>query len=188
MNFISLALHNVAWVAMLFDFGWRAHRSVRLVAKYWGRASVGLPLIDLRVESDLGGRVCSTLGNSPAKLCGSIFLSPFTGLSIVAVGLLLLINLATALYWPTYFHYVNGCINPPRNGTLLSQNLYSVSFNYAASDGNKALARRMDAFHSRRAANCSAELRDSANEQVCGESWGNPHVRIGGGHATHNSS
>jgi len=165
VDFITLAIHNVAWAAMVCDFVWRAYRSVRIIAKYWGRASVGLPLIDMREDADMTAALCGGLGASPTKVLGALFLSPLTGLFIISGALLLLVNLATALYWPTYLHYVHGCITPPRNGTVLSENVYSVSYNYAASHGNEQLAKRMDHFHSVRAANCSAELRDSMREQ-----------------------
>ena len=50
---------------------------------------------------------------------------------------------------------------PPRNGTLLSRNLFSMSYNYAAAEGNQRQLRTLDAYLSARAANCSAEVRDA---------------------------
>lgn len=166
VNFITLAIHNVAWVAMVCDIVWRSYRTVRIVAKYWGKASVGLPLIDLREDADWTAAACSRAGMNPTKLLGAILLSPVTGLAIISGALLLLVNLSTALYWPTYLHYVHGCVTPPRNGTVFSENIFSISYNYAASKGNEQLANRLDNYHSVRAANCSAEMRESLSEQA----------------------
>ena len=116
VNFLSLALHNIAWVATAVDFAWRAYRSVRLVIKYWGRASLGLPQIDLREDANSAASACTAAGRSPSKLCTALLLSPATGVAFVVGALLLLANVATALYWPSYTHYVHGCITPPRNG------------------------------------------------------------------------
>ena len=67
VNFLSLALHNIAWVATALDFVWRAYRSVRLVIKYWGRASLGLPQIDLREDANSAASACTAAGRSPSK-------------------------------------------------------------------------------------------------------------------------
>ena len=57
-------------------------------------------------------------------------------------------------------------------GTLLSRNLFSTAYNYAATDGNERLLRGLDRFHSARAANCSAEARESAQGQHEAEQQG----------------
>ena len=41
-----------------------------------------------------------------------------------------------------------------------ARNLYSVSFNFAASEGNQQLLHALNAHTAARAANCSAETRD----------------------------
>jgi hypothetical protein len=55
-------------------------------------------------------------------------LSPTCGGMLAISALLLIANAATALYMPAYASYVAGCITPPRNGTLLSKNLFSLSY------------------------------------------------------------
>ena len=62
-------------------------------------------------------------------MIGSILLSPVTGLMLVLAAIFLVLNAATALYVPAYLHYVEGCVDPPRNGTFFANNVYSVSYN-----------------------------------------------------------
>lgn len=169
VDLLSLAMGQVVWVATAADVAWRCYRSVRIVVRYWSKAALSVPPLDLRqgsaaASASLGAmaRLCAV---SPAKLIGSLLLSPVTGLMLVVLAVFLVLNAATALYVPAYLHYVAGCVDPPRNGTFFANNVYSVSYNYASGDGNRALLEGLDDFHSRRAANCSAELRDSAREQ-----------------------
>ena len=99
------------------------------------------------------------------ECCLTCCLSPFTS-AIIALGAVVIIVLAAAgVYIPTYLHYVDGCIVHPSNGTLLSNNLYSTAFNFAAGEGNSVLFDGLDEYHSLRAANCSGELQESARLQ-----------------------
>ena len=171
IDYLSLAVGHLAWLATACDCTWRVWLSVRLVLKYWSKASVGLPVLDLRNDQRSGQAVdvCAQLGKDPSRCVTACCLSPLTGGTIVLAALFLLFNAATALYIPTYLHYVDGCIAPPRNGTLLSNNLFSVSYNFAAQEGNQRLIRTLDLNLARRAANCSAEVRTSAVRQRANE-------------------
>ena len=168
VDLMSLALGKVVWVATAADLTWRAYRSIRLVARYWSKAALAVPPLDLRGEAaarSVTDSLFRTCAADPCKLLGRLCFSPAAGAALVALALFLVLNAATALYVPTYLQYVDGCVAPPRNGTFFANNVYSVAYNYAAADGNKALLEGLDSFHSTRAANCSAELRGSAREQ-----------------------
>ena len=168
VDLMSLALGKVVWLATVADMSWRAYRTFRLVARYWSKAALAVPQLDLRggaAARSLSDGLLRTCAADPCKLLGSLCLSPAAGVTLVALALLLVLNAAAALYVPTYLQYVDGCVTPPRNGTFFANNVYSVAYNYAAADGNKALLEGLDSFHSTRAANCSAELRGSAREQ-----------------------
>ena len=167
VDLLSLAMGHVAFIATLCDFVWRAWRSVRLVLKYWSKASVGLPTLDLRDDqmSSAVANTCAELGKDPSRCLSSCLFSPLSGVGIALFAIFMIFNAATAVYMPTYFHYVEGCIDPPRSGTLLSRNLFSVSYNYAATEGNQQLLHDLNAYEARRVANCSAEMRDSSRQQ-----------------------
>jgi hypothetical protein len=166
-DLLSLALGHVAWIATACDIVWRTWRSVRLVLYYWSRASVGLPTIDLREDttSKAAANACAEMGRSPHRLLSACFLSPASGAAIIGFALFLTLNAATALYVPMYMSYVDGCIDPPRNGTFISRNLFSTAYNYAATEGNQQLLHGLDTIGLSRAANCSSELRESVATQ-----------------------
>ena len=168
---ITVAMESVAWIATLSDLLWRAWRSGRLVLKYWSKASIGLPVLDLREGQASSAMVtaCGELGKSPERCLSACLVSPISGVAIVAVALVLTLNAAAAIYAPMYLDYVEGCISPPRNGTFLSRNLFSVAYNYAATEGNQRLLHELDLYHSARAANCSVEVRDTAGQQLQAE-------------------
>jgi len=127
-----------------------------------------VPPLDLRegaATRSTADRLFRMCAADPCKVLAGLCFSPAAGMVLVAVALFLVLNAATALYVPTYLQYVDGCVAPPRNGTFFANNIYSVSYNYAAADGNQALLEGLDTYHSTRAANCSAELTASAREQ-----------------------
>ena len=168
VELVTMAMANIASIATLCDLIWRGWRSMRLVLKYWSKAAVGLPTLDLREAraDSMATSTCAELGKSPERCFSALFLSPLSGFTLIAAAFVLMLNVAAALYVPTYFSYVDGCINPPRNGTFLSRNLFSVSYNYAATEGNQRLLHELDVYHSARSANCSVEVRNTAREQL----------------------
>ena len=165
---LTLSMAHVAWVATACDLVWRGWRSVRLVFLYWSKASVGLPALDMREQPGADGGLTAALaalGSAPHRALAACCMSPVSAGALLAAGLFLLANAVAALYVPTYLAYVDGCIEPPRNGTFVSQNLFSVSFNYAATEGNDVLLRGLDAYHAARGTNCTAEVRETLRRQ-----------------------
>ena len=57
------------------------------------------------------------------------------------------------------------CVVPPRAGTFFSRNLFSLSYNYAAAEGNQQLLHSLDHSNLARTANCSVEARHTTEEQ-----------------------
>ena len=105
------------------------------------------------------------LGRDPARCLGACFVSPASGVAIIALALIVVFNGAAALYVPAYLHYVDGCVAPPRAGTFFSRNLFSLSYNYAAAEGNQQLLHSLDHSNLARTANCSVEARHTTEEQ-----------------------
>ena len=48
VDLMSLALGKVVWLATVADMSWRAYRTFRLVARYWSKAALAVPQLDLR--------------------------------------------------------------------------------------------------------------------------------------------
>lgn len=165
-------------MATAADLLWRGIMSVRLVLRYWLRASSSLPPLDLRASTLHGNvlshgaaglwsataRLASKL--SPSRLFLSIALSPITAILLAALLAYVVISAAAGVYLLALFSYVDGCVTPPRNGTLLCSNIYAVAYDHAAAEGEAERMRGLDAMHALRASNCSARLRSSATVQA----------------------
>eukprot|EP00308_Calcidiscus_leptoporus_P008562 CAMPEP_0119361666 /NCGR_PEP_ID=MMETSP1334-20130426/8926_1 /TAXON_ID=127549 /ORGANISM="Calcidiscus leptoporus, Strain RCC1130" /LENGTH=832 /DNA_ID=CAMNT_0007376741 /DNA_START=218 /DNA_END=2716 /DNA_ORIENTATION=+ len=159
------SLSGIAAVATVLDLVWRGYTSVRLVAKYWSLASVGIPPLDAREnERHTAGlpNVCEMLGTSQARCVQLFLLSPVTA-GIVLGGALVLIAyvLTSSLYLPLYGAYVDGCLKTPVNGTLLTENLFSLAFDFAATEGDKAMLSGLNDYHEKQVNNCSAQFQPS---------------------------
>ena len=64
-------------------------------------------------------------------------------------------------YEPLYAEYQNGCIGSVSNGTFLTQNLFSVAYNFASHDGNEATFAGIKEYDLRRAEVCAEYGGDS---------------------------
>lgn len=73
------------------------------------------------------------------------------------------------MYIPVYHSYIDGCVVGTANGTLLTNNLYSVAYNYAAQDGNDAFISGMDDYNTEKSDLCSlytASTQEQYNEDA----------------------
>lgn len=155
--------------------------SVRLVLRYWLRASSSLPPLDLRASTLHGGLLSHGAAGlwsatawlasniSPWRLLLSIALSPVTAGLLATLLAYVVIRAAAGVYLLALFSYVDGCVALPRNGTLLCANIYAVAYDHAAAEGDGDRLRGLDALHARRSSNCSARLRGSATMRAAAE-------------------
>jgi hypothetical protein len=103
---------------------------------------------------------------SPSRLLLSVALSPVTAGVLAALLAYVVIRAAAGVYLLALFSYVDGCVAPPRNGTLLCANIYAVAYDHAAAEGDAETMRGLDALQVRRSSNCSARLRSTATVQA----------------------
>merc|ERR1712167_62424 len=67
-------------------------------------------------------------------------------------------------YLPLYCEYYEGCVAKEGNGTFVTQNLFSISYNYAAEDGNQDYFNGLEDYNLVRTDYC-AEYSTSTQEQ-----------------------
>lgn len=118
------------------DYFFRCSSSVRLLIRFWGRAGIGLPDADLRADKPvLGGRgfvaICRTL-------IWRVITHPVTGVLVLAGVMGFLVYNVFLLYMPIYSDYRAGCVERTENGSVFAQNVYSIAYNYAAENGDRA--------------------------------------------------
>jgi hypothetical protein len=147
-------------VALLLvaDTIWRVTRSVRIVVQYLTASHVGLPTVDCR------NKLTSQIAERPGVTAARIMTHPFTIIAVWTIIGLIVLSAFASVYIPMYEGYINGCVKS-RRGTILTNNSYAVVYNFAASDGDKELARGLSAFDSTRGEACGSHLESSTQEQ-----------------------
>jgi len=64
-------------------------------------------------------------------------------------------SLVYQMYIPLAAEYKSGCVQHHENGTVLTNNLYSIAYNYASDDGNSQGAKALSEYDRRRSEFCS---------------------------------
>ena len=165
-------------MATAADLTWRGYMSIRVLLRYWLRASSSLPPLDLRADAPhsntLGKGVARLVVSamrhlatlSPSSILVSIFLSPVSVAIFSAALLYFVIRAAAGVYLLALFSYVDGCVNNAHNGTLLCANIFAVAYDHATADGDSIRLHGLHTMHERRTSNCSARLSNSAAIQA----------------------
>ena len=96
----------------------------------------------------------------------SYILSPYSAAAFGGFLMLFVLNAMTQVYMFSFYAYVEGCIEPPRNGTWVCENLFSAAYNYAAGDGDKTLLAGLKVYNERRSRECATYLQPSAQHQT----------------------
>lgn len=155
-----VSLGDLSSMLILFDYGYRVYQSLQIFARFYGRSGVRIPDVDMRVD-----RHEFQFGSSPAKALLDMLTSPITLILIVAFFLVVFVIYFCAVYVPLLAAYKAGCVTGATNGTFVTNNLYSVSYNYAASDGNEDMFNGLSDYNVAKADYCSAYGTSTAEQQ-----------------------
>ena len=137
---------------VFLDYIFRAFITIRLLLKYWFATSLAMPQIDIRVNKD----VKNPFRMHPARAAMTFLTSP-AGSFLIFVGVGTWLTLIIyALYLPLFKSYTSGCIDANGNGTFITKNLFSLSYNHAYQEGSGLLLNGLDAFDVKRGDTCSS--------------------------------
>lgn len=178
-----LRLNSFGDVLLLFDLLYRVYNTVRVIYKYWVAGDLELPEVDMRVA--VSRRSSSTrrnrnqistakeaassnakkmLGTGPIQLFVTILIHPAVGFSIFVFSIWWVVSIAVSLYSPLYQEYMAGCVSDGNsNGTFLTSNLLSLSYNHAYQDGSTRLLEGLDRFDADRGEICASRYAPSAS-------------------------
>ena len=142
-------------IIFLVDYAFRVYFSIRLVFRYWSASSIKLPEIDIRREKELSA---NPLEWNHGRLFVAIISNPLTGLLVASVVISWVVTFTTSVYTPLFSEYRSGCIPEAANGTFISSNLYSTSYNYAYNEGSSVLVEGVEIFEASKNNICSNNL------------------------------
>ena len=146
-----LELLGIGNFLFFVDFAIRIYFSTRLIYKYWDSSSIDIPRIDLsKVQNSW-----NALKTSPSRLLFSVVFNKVTASIVLGFLGFSVLVLISSIYIPLYNEYISGCVNANGTGTFLTKNMYSMAYNFASRDGNKAVIEGLHNLDSSRIESCS---------------------------------
>ncbi|GMH86508.1 hypothetical protein TL16_g10570 [Triparma laevis f. inornata] len=143
------------------DFVFRAYQTIRMLYYYWGRGALNVPDIDVTCDKE----PTNPFRLSTPRLTALIISNPMTPAFIGFIFTIWAAALLSSIYEPLYQEYIIGCLQGGENGTFVTENLFSIGYNYASQDGNSATFAGLDAYDVQRAELCSQYGANSVNRQ-----------------------
>jgi hypothetical protein len=142
--FMNFVLDWIVWA----DIMWRVIQSLRIIKRFLSHAGDDLPVIDVRESQTMSKR------RRPAVIFVAVATHPVV-VSVIIAGISLLgFSIGLRLYYPMYTSYRQGCVHT-KNGTVLTQNAFSVAYNFASQESNEMMADSLSRFDNQRMELCS---------------------------------
>eukprot|EP00823_Brevimastigomonas_motovehiculus_P006540 TRINITY_DN5431_c0_g1_i1.p1 TRINITY_DN5431_c0_g1~~TRINITY_DN5431_c0_g1_i1.p1 ORF type:complete len:1000 (-),score=231.97 TRINITY_DN5431_c0_g1_i1:169-3168(-) len=155
---LVLAMDAFIFLFLIADYVFRGYRSVKEIVKFMGNSAINLPVVDVR-----------QFKNGPTTPASVMFLRCISSPAILYLLLVIVVVLclfpAANTYMPLYYNYQDGCVTS-RNGTVVTHNLFSVMYNYAASDGNKEITWGLERNDKTRVRVCREMTEESSTSQA----------------------
>jgi hypothetical protein len=140
-----------------------------LFRKYWRIGAITTPPADVRVDHMQNYGLYASQQNTAQKIA-AILAHPATQCMVLSIIFSLIASSFYALYFPVYNQYVRGCVEQASfdsgPGTMLSNNVFNISLNYAASQGDKTTSVAVDRINVRRDVQCKALITSSQQQQL----------------------
>jgi hypothetical protein len=169
----------------LLDYLYRIVQTFKLVASFWSKSIVALPIIDIRRKHELTSmdmkwfsRFSFCLRLLPLLwvqltivivlivimvwLFGGSFHLSSDCLSFAKLVTLRLIDCVVVVMIPEYISYQSVCVYHSKGATFVSSNLAALAVNYASMDGNAAVTTGISIFNAQVGETCAAEATSSA--------------------------
>lgn len=146
---------------VFLDYIFRAYITVRLILKFWFATNLATPQVDIRVNKDIK----NPFRMHPARAIVAFLTSPVGGFMMFTAAGTWLAIIISALYIPLFQSYMDGCIDTNGNGTFITKNLFSLSYNNAYQEGSGLLLNGLDAFDVKRGDTCSSRYAASITTQ-----------------------
>ena len=150
-NVWLVEIGSVAELFVYFDFIYRGYQSLVIFARFWSRAGIRIPDVDMRADRDQ----VKFAFMSPPHMVIHLLTTPAVWAAILAIFAFVFVLYFCAVYIPVLAAYKAGCVTGATNGTFMTNNLYSVAYNYAASDGNEDLFNGLSDYNVAKADYCS---------------------------------
>ena len=160
-NIWLLSMMDITSMLVIFDYVYRAYQSLYIFARFWSRSGMNIPEVDMRVDRDQ----VKFMFMSPTHLVIHVMTSPLVLLSIGLCFFIIFTIYLVQLYIPIFEAYSDGCVHGIKNGTFVTNNLYSIAYNYASSDGNEDVYNGLSDYNVEKADYCSSYATSTQEQQ-----------------------
>ena len=161
LNLWFLQFTSLGDLMFLLDFSFRVFCTIRLFAKYWSVGALKMPDVDLRTKREWN----NPLGMSYMKQVALLATNPLLSVLLCALFGGWLMTITYSIYSPLHNAYMLGCVPHKGNGTFVTNNLFSVAYNYAYQDGSGDLVAGLESFDSEKEQICTSLYTSSAKRQ-----------------------
>jgi len=128
---------------------------------YWGRGSCRIPDIDLLADKEPDNPLALSTPRLMAFMITNPLMPAFIMLGFTIWGGALM----SSIYTPLYEEYSTGCVNHGENGTFITNNLYSLAYNWASQDGDTETFKGFDTYDIQRSEVCTQYGSNSATKE-----------------------
>jgi len=157
VSILLLEFSNVGDLMFFIDFIIRVYFSARIIYKYWDVSSIRTPLIDIRTNK----KTVNPLEMSPFQTICCLVFNKKSGLLVISFLFVWMMSLLYGAYSPLYIDFYRGCVKNSENGTFVTNNIYSIAYNFAARDGSSAGLNGLRELNRRRREICSTQRTSS---------------------------
>ena len=144
-------IDDIFFTLEILDIVWRILQTVILVRKYWKRSVLAIDDIDMRADKDIPGYS----GRAIVHKYVTFLTHPLFSVSVLTAFFLYITYILAAVYSPIYNDYLDGCVDGKTNGTFLTENLYSLAYNYASEQGSSEIVQGLNDYNVRSADVCA---------------------------------
>eukprot|EP00615_Pteridomonas_danica_P013936 CAMPEP_0114381324 /NCGR_PEP_ID=MMETSP0102-20121206/3382_1 /TAXON_ID=38822 ORGANISM="Pteridomonas danica, Strain PT" /NCGR_SAMPLE_ID=MMETSP0102 /ASSEMBLY_ACC=CAM_ASM_000212 /LENGTH=931 /DNA_ID=CAMNT_0001536785 /DNA_START=60 /DNA_END=2852 /DNA_ORIENTATION=+ len=168
-DLVTVGIARIMNLLLALDFMYRFFKTLYYIRKFWSRAGLAMPDVDIRqdkYELDLscgGGAAGSTNGGGGCIAC---ILCPCWAPCLCLFFVVIILINVIVLYIPIVNEYSDVCVKGNGNHTFLTGNLYSIALNYAAEAGNEDLIDGTENYNVRLADYCGAYTTFSQEQQA----------------------
>eukprot|EP00735_Rhodelphis_limneticus_P003251 TRINITY_DN14706_c0_g1::TRINITY_DN14706_c0_g1_i1::g.21551::m.21551 TRINITY_DN14706_c0_g1::TRINITY_DN14706_c0_g1_i1::g.21551 ORF type:complete len:923 (+),score=242.06,YfhO/PF09586.5/0.00013,rve_3/PF13683.1/0.012 TRINITY_DN14706_c0_g1_i1:56-2770(+) len=161
----ALVKVNSAFVLLVvFDYVYRAYKSYRTFVLYWGKSAVHIPAVDMTLDAQ-GQEVLNPHFTGTRGRIFFLLAHPWIPYFIIMLFFSLFVYAISAVYTPLFQEYIDGCVKS-NNGTMLTENLYSIAYNYASEDGNTETNEGINEYNTQREHACGTYEERTQKEQA----------------------
>ncbi|CAM9570559.1 unnamed protein product, partial [Chrysoparadoxa australica] len=142
---------SFTFLPLLVDFAFRSLSTLRLIVRFWNRGGLSIPEADARAD-----KIPDTTSIQRLQARMLVMLThPATAVTIGLCFFGFILNVVAAAYSPLLHSYRAGCVTHAQNDTLVTANLYTVAYNFAAGAGTAVEGEVLSAHDSSRALRCT---------------------------------